>query len=65
MKCTVDTSIFEKLGVGYFLKAVVNSERCCRVTDVANIMGMIRSQDDRLQLTTLNGQPTKVKIKLP
>lgn len=44
----------EKFGVDYPLKAVVDSERRCHVTGVSTNAG-ISPQDDRLQLTTLNG----------
>lgn len=38
--------MFEKLGVGHSLKAGIHSKRCCQITGVTNLMGMIRSQDD-------------------
>lgn len=56
--------MFEKLGVGYSLKAEVHGERRRHITGVTNIIGMIRSQDDR-QVTIHNRQQTTVKIKLP
>lgn len=51
--------MFEESGVDSPLKAVVDAKRCCDVTGVSNIVG-IRSQDDRLQLTTLNEQATRM-----